>query len=41
LYLPKGENLFRGAFVWPKGKVFEKGENISKLTNAFQNSILL
>jgi hypothetical protein len=25
VFVPKGENLFRGAFIWPKQKHLRKG----------------
>jgi hypothetical protein len=41
LFIPKGENFFRGNFCMDKGKAFENGGESFKSKNAFQKIIFL
>jgi hypothetical protein len=41
VFIPKGENLFRGSIYLAKAKASKKGDNSSKLRNACENLILI
>jgi hypothetical protein len=41
LLIVKGRTFLGGAFIQPKEKHLKKGENLSKLENAFRNHIII